>query len=62
MTSDPIQDAANRPKKTATDGTSTEQHSIADKIAAEQHAANRNVLKMRSRGMVFSKIRFPGAA
>lgn len=62
MTPDPIQDAAKRPKKTTTDGASTEHHSIPDKIAAEQHAANRNVLRMRNRGMVLSKIRFPGAA
>jgi uncharacterized low-complexity protein len=48
--------AAAGPKQVTTDGTSVEQHSLQDLIAAEKHAAGKCGLGNPRRGMRISKL------
>ena len=56
-----IRDNASGPAKAASDGTSMEQHSLPDQIAADKYLAAKAAMKRRNFGLRRARIIPPGA-
>ena len=57
-----IRDNAQGPAKASGDSGSMEQHKLTDQIEADKYLASKEVVKSKSRGLVFNKLVPPGAS
>ncbi|HRS72632.1 MAG TPA: hypothetical protein P5175_12385 [Anaerohalosphaeraceae bacterium] len=56
-----ISENTKQPAKVTSDGTSVEQHSLADQIAADKYLASKAAGRRKGLGIKFSKLSPPGA-
>lgn len=59
--SEQIETNAAQPKKVTIQGNSAEQHSLPDQIAVDEYLANKAAAKSSNRGLLRTKISYPGA-
>lgn len=58
---DTIAENAAAPKRASADGTSAEQHSIPDQIAADKYAKSQTAAAGKKRGFRLTRLKPPGA-